>query len=287
MRPASLLLAVLGPAVLVGAGLLVWQSGGERENPSRGATQHVPDPGTRAADPSRARARPDLPDEPPLVAPSAPAKEPVLESTPPVASEPGARSEAALLFRVLDARTSEPVSAFEARLGQDFLRPLLDEKGRIRHDFPDGRARFPGVIEGFEGRNVQLAVLARGYGELRVPDLYVAPGRELDLGTLRLERVPRLTVRVLDGRTGEAVPGAFVTLLRAGIALAPEAQPPASADLDPWSGRTDPQGRVLLTSRPGEIVTLAVRHATHAPLDLELTLPLGEEHEETVRLPAR
>jgi hypothetical protein len=71
------------------------------------------------------------------------------------------------------------------------------------------------------------------------------------------------------------------------VALAPEDQPPTSADLDPWSARTDRDGRVLLTSRPGEVATLSARHATHVARDIELALPLGEEHEETVRLEPR
>jgi glucose/arabinose dehydrogenase len=98
-----------------------------------------------------------------------------------------------------------------------------------------------------------------------------------------------VAVRVLDALTGEPVPGARVTLLAAGAVPAPDVEPPAPGALDPWSARTGPDGRVLLTSRPGELATLSVRHAAHAALDVELSLPLSEEHEETVRLraPAR
>ena len=287
MRPASLFLAVLGAAALIGAALLARRIGSERPLSLQGAT---PDPygrATPAPDPGRgARDRPELTDEPTPVTMSSAGQEPGPESAPAVASEPGARPEAALLFRVVDARTVQPLTTFEARLGQAFLRPLLDERGRIRHDFPDGRARFPGLIEAREGKNVQLLILARGYQELRVPELYVAPGHELDLGTLRLERAPRLTVRVLDELTGEPVPGARVSLIASGAPPAPEDRPPTSSALDPWSARTDLDGRVLLTSRPGEPVTLSVRHATHLSRDVELSLPLSEEHEETVRLQA-
>ena len=288
MRAATALLGVLGPAALLGAGLFALRAGGARGASARPAPQSTIelDSLVPELDPEASRATSPL--EVPLStgAPASSVDPRSVEDGQAAAPQARARAETALLFTVVDARTAQPLSTFEARMGQAFLRPLLDEEGRIRHDFPEGRARFPGLIEGRAGEGVQLAITARGYAELRVPELFVAPGRELDLGTLRLERVPRIVVRVLDERSGEPVSGARVTLLAAGRAPEPEDRPPASAALDPWSARTDPDGRVLLTSRPGDHVTLAVRHATHAPLDAELVLPLSEEHEETVRLQA-
>lgn len=286
MRTATWLLVVLGASALLGVGYLALRGEGARGTSMR--------PRSRAAEESAA------PRSEPLLEPEGAASTPE-ESIPEAASplggargedagtdEPGPRSslEAALLFRVADARSAQPLETFEVRVGRSFLRPLLDQQGRIRHEFPEGRVSFPGLIEGRAGESVQLVILARGYRELRIPDVYVPPGGELDLGTLRLERVPRVTVQVLDELTDEPVAGARVSLLAAGSVPAPEERPALPAALDPWSARTDAAGCVLLTSRPGETVTLSVRHPQHQSLDAELLLPLSEEHRETVRLKA-
>lgn len=277
MRTATLLLAVLVPAALLGAGWLALRAGTAREAAVQPAPRGPESP-LPAAEPALARPAP-VPDD----APSAGRTDAQASGT--REPEPGPR-ETALIFRVVDGRNAEPLETFEVRAGQGFLRPLLDEQGRIRHLFPQGRVRFPGLIEGRAGESVQLAILARGYQELRLPELYVAPGRELDLGTLRLERAPRLTLQVLDDLTGEPVAGARVSLLAAGNDPPSDERPPLPAGLDPWSARTDAKGLVLLTSRPGETVTLTVRHAEHAPFDAQLLLPLAEEHRRTVRLGA-
>lgn len=282
MRTATTILAVLGPVALIGAGLFAWWAGASRQ-PSLRAR---PSGALELDTPANLEAARSAPQEPLLAVPpaSAPAAQAPVEDALARPPEPPARPGNALVFQVADGRTAQPLSTFEVRVGRAYLRPLLDDEGRIRHDFPEGRVRFPGVIEAGAGESVQLLVTARGFAELRVPELFVAPGRELDLGTLRLERVPRITVRVLDDLRGEPVFGARVSLLAAGSVPAPDERPPLPSALDPWSARTDRDGRVLLTSRPGEQVTLSVRHAAHAPLDTELFLPLSEEHEETVRL---
>ena len=77
-----------------------------------------------------------------------------------------------------------------------------------------------------------------------------------------------------------------MALLPSGVALEPDDRPVLSEALDPWRGRSDPEGRVLLSSRPGEQATLSVRHPDHAALDVQLLLPVSEEHQETVRLQA-
>jgi len=274
---------VLGPAALIGAGLFVLRAGGAREASLSSAESPESGAGLVEPGPAEAQALEELP----RVAPEGPAAgRSVGEAHP--EEDSGPRSpETALVFHVVDGRSGAALEEFEVRAGRSFLRPLLGAEGRIRHAFPGGEVRFPGLIEGRAGEDLQLAIVARGYEELRLPGLYVAPGRELDLGTLRLSRAPRLTVLVLDDLTGAPVAGARVTLLAANALAAPEGHPPLPGPLDPWSARTDRDGRVLLTSRPGEAARLSVRHGEHAPFDLALSLPLAEEHVESVRLRPR
>lgn len=276
-RPAAALVLLLGLAGLLAAGLFFLRSGPARETPAA----RVPGAGDMAHPAEEVEPIARLQEAAPETAPANP---PGAEQIAPATGVEPARAETALVFRVVDGASGEPLETFEARLGQRYLRPLLDEAGRTRQRFPGGVARFPGLVESGAGENVTLAILARGFEELRVPDLYVSPGRELDLGTLRLARAPRLHVLVLDDVTGRAVAGARVVLLAEGAALEPDARPVLSGSLDPFRARTEGDGRVLLGSRPGERARLAVRHDDYAPFDLELSLPLSREHAETVRL---
>ncbi len=282
MRVALPLIVLLGLATLLVAGLVFLGGGEARDAP------HSPDR-TGPAEPAQDLGVESAELRAPASSQELTATPGPLEPAPERAREIPAHPETALLFRVLDGRNGEPLSTFEVRLGQRFLRPLLDDEGRTRHDFPDGRVRCTGLVETQSGEEVVLAISARGFQELRVPALYVPPGRELDLGALRLERAPRIEVRVLDDRTGAPVTGARVVLLAQGSMLEPDMRPVSSDALDPFRARTDGDGRALLSSRPGEPGTLAVRHPDYAALDAELLLPLSEEHQETVRLlaPAR
>jgi hypothetical protein len=285
LRATLALTALIGLSVVLAAGLS-WLGGtpprpaAHVRGPSRTALPVPPAEGRAVVETLAPRpARGARADQGPPTPPSAGAQEcrgePLNPPSPP---------EATLRFRVADARTGQPVESLEVRLGQGFLRPLLDEEGRIRHHFPEGRVRFPDLIESRAGETVRLSVAARGYEELSLPQVFVPPGLELDLGTLWLQRSPRIEVRVLDERTGEPVAGARVALLAPGTAREPDSRPAASSHLDPYRTRTDRAGQALLTSRPGEAATLAVRHPGHAALDAELLLPLSDEHRESVRL---
>jgi hypothetical protein len=193
----------------------------------------------------------------------------------------------ALLFTVVDGRTGAPLEDFEVRLGPRFLRPVLDEDGRVRRSFPAGRVRCTDLIEPAEGAAFTLLVSARGYEELRRADVFVPAGDTLELGELRLARAPRLVVRVLDERTGLPIADALVSLRERGETDALRPEPAADAAFDPGQGRTDAQGRVMLASHPGTELVLRVRHADYAPFKRELALPLDEEHEVSVRLTPR
>ncbi len=196
------------------------------------------------------------------------------------------RPGTALVFQAVDARTSEPVTELEVRLGHLFLTPLADEAGRIRRDFPSGRVRFEDLFERGRTEKTALVIVARGYRELRLDDLHPVDGQDLDLGILRLEPAPVLDVRVLDGETGAPVSGARVTATEPAppIELAGHEHPGARAR-SPWlEGLSDREGRVRLDRPPGEPAQVLVSHADFAPALVEADPVSPGPAETTVRL---
>ncbi|HEX6882481.1 MAG TPA: hypothetical protein VF530_03810 [Planctomycetota bacterium] len=192
-------------------------------------------------------------------------------------------ADRALLFQVADARTGLAVTEFEVRLGRRHVRPLLDEEGRIRRHFPEGRVRWVAWAEEEEREPFELVVSARGYRELRVGALVDPVRNDYDLGRLLLEPVPRLVVRVVDEATQLPVEGARVTLMHA----VDKERPRDAQAFDPHGGRTDAEGRVTLSCFPGEEAVLSVRHSRYADLDRTLALTLAEEQLDTVQLAPR
>ena len=190
-------------------------------------------------------------------------------------------AEPVLTFEVVDARSGVALTEFEVRLGRGFARPLLDEEGRVQDAFPAGRVRWTRFLPDEETDSLDLVISARGYGELR-RDVLAPLGSELDLGRLGLEPVPRLVVHVQDADTGQAIRGALVTLECRSAGARPGGQA-----FDPYSGRTDAEGRVLLTSLPGQDCLLRVQHPQHLALERPLALGLGEQQSETVELRRR
>jgi protocatechuate 3,4-dioxygenase beta subunit len=204
--------------------------------------------------------------------------------------------EAAITFRVLDARTRAPLERFEVQSGTDWTSPLLDEDGRPRRLFPNGEARVGGLRPRSEHERVQLRVVATGYSEYSRADVAVRAGQELDLGAITLEPVPTVRVRVRDAR-GAPVAEAAVRLQRNAGEGRFEVRHSISVDDDEGveavefgegrSARTDAEGLAVLTSFGGESASLTVRAEGYAPFRLaELQLPAAESVEQEVRLTA-
>jgi protocatechuate 3,4-dioxygenase beta subunit len=182
--------------------------------------------------------------------------------------------ETALVFQVVDAVTSQPVTEMEVRVGKSFMLPLTDAKGQIRRIFTDGRARFENVLRRPLETHAELVIEARGYTTLRVGDLRPVAGRDLDLGVLRLERAQLVRVTVVDAATGGPVSGARVALTRP-PASGSAAGAPSSSAAALHEGVTDAEGRVQLNSLPGGFAILTASHADYAP---QQSAPLAQAH---------
>lgn len=191
--------------------------------------------------------------------------------------------ERALVFQVADARTGATLSDFEVRLGSGYGRPMLDDEGRIRRHFLEGRVRWVAWAEEEERSPFELVVSARGYREQRIGPLVASSHGDLELGRLLLEPMPRLVVTVLEAASRAPIEGARVTLVHA----VDQHRAGGSTAFDPHDGRTAANGQVLLSCFPGEEARLEVRHAGFVDLVKTLQLTLAEEQRETVQLARR
>jgi len=170
------------------------------------------------------------------------------------------KPEAALVFRVSDARSGLPLTELTVWAGVGNERVLQDDEGETVRLFPEGSVRYGGLRPKRGGKPVQLRVAASGYADHERKGIALAPGQTLDLGSIALvpERVVQATV--VDDRTGEPVEGARVVLgqksaeeLRSLLSNDPE------GDFFNISsvrfGRTDDRGQARLSSWPGKSAT--------------------------------
>jgi len=209
------------------------------------------------------------------------------------------KPETAIVCQVVDALSGEPLEQLSVMGGFGFSMPLEDENGRAQQKFPGGRVRFTNLIgRANPDQGARFSIRATGYRSYEREDLVVAPGTDLDLGVVRLERAPLVRVRVVDAQTGAPVVGARVSMseyrppsngnrmeFTAGAAIALDDETHQDLGFDGTSGKTDEQGRAQLTSKPGQTVVLRVAHAGHAAWEsAPLALPIDGDHEETVRL---
>lgn len=122
------------------------------------------------------------------------------------------RVESALVFRVVDEKTSAPIENFRVSAGVDWPEPLRDEDNSVIENHPEGRVRFTGIQAKKDGSKASLQIEATGYEFFEKKGIEIRAGEELELGTIRLKKVPLLLVRVVDDATGKPVRGARVTL---------------------------------------------------------------------------
>jgi len=208
---------------------------------------------------------------------------------------------AALVFRVVDAATGAPLTDFEVRTGSAWLSPEVED-GAVKHRWPEGLVRLESFRQGLAGSDgdaLKVEVAAIGYETFERAGLVLTGSDELDLGVVRLERIPVVRVEVRDDRTGAPLEGAAVSLCPEGEDLEPGVRTMSvrmSSDEgsgpmvytdgpQPQTGSTDASGLCVLNSLPGQAAVIRVRAEDRAPYASEvLELPRVGDLDHRVRL---
>jgi len=203
--------------------------------------------------------------------------------------------EGAVTFRVVDARTGQPIERLRVEAGIQWPAPQMGEDGKPRTLYPGGVVRVGGLRPASSSERVTLNLYATGYEDWGRSDLALRAGQELDLGVIELEPVPLVRVRVTEAKGGAPIEGASVRVTKeqGGDALSMRRSIAVSADggtdsIEFGEGRsatTDADGWAELSSFEGDTVTVAVRAKGFAPYRFPgLFLPRGESLEHRAEL---
>jgi len=208
---------------------------------------------------------------------------------------------AALTFQVVDGESGQPLTDFEVLAGSSWLAPDIED-GKIKRHYPEGRVRIEDLRQSVglsASELVRVQVHATGYESFERGEIAFAGNEEVDLGVVRLKRVPVVRVEVLDDRTREPVEGATVSLIPEGevrdpssvtmnvrIAATPGEEPVVYTEgSEQRTGVTDEHGICVLSSLPGEAAVIRVRNEDHAPYSSEvLDLPLTGDFDHRAEL---
>jgi hypothetical protein len=228
-----------------------------------------------------------------------------------VTAEPGARGvelehlvETALVFQVVDHETGLPLERFDVAAGLRFPMPMRGDSGRSVREHPEGRVRFTALRPTPGNDHATLRVEATGYETFERSDITVSAGIDTDIGIVRLEKAPTVTVTVVEETTGKPIsrarvrleevrssgPGSFTSMTAEISVDSDDHDHPALDDLElpmlggSESARTNKAGVATLTSMPGKEVQIVVRGKGFAPYKSEpMTLPIGKDLEYDVR----
>jgi uncharacterized GH25 family protein len=213
--------------------------------------------------------------------------------------------ETAIVFQAVDGKSGQPVTDLSVQAGYSFPMPLMDEQGRPVRRFPEGRVRYGALPSaprsggaGSTAQGLKLRVEAAGYQVLDRDDVAVVEGQDNDLGVVRLDPAPVVSVLVLDDATGAPVAQASVGLVEdrgsnegdhRSVSFSTDDED--SGDVEAFApgsaqrAKTGADGRASVTSLPGKTVRLAVRGEGYAKYRSEpIALPMEESLERTVRL---
>jgi len=209
---------------------------------------------------------------------------------------------ASVRFQVVDAISGEPiedlhVSTVQGGGGASMSTALNGPDGRVQRAYPGGQVQVPEIFLGMG--STRVLVRSPGYADFEQGPLQLTVGQELDLGVLRMQRVPVVEVLVRAAATGQPIEGARVEL-----APAPEARDEGGApgrggrrerrfeiNAGARAGQggffaeargneaiTDANGIARLNSLPGQRARVDVRCAGFAPARLDaLELPADQD----------
>lgn len=199
------------------------------------------------------------------------------------------RAPMGITFRVVDANSGQACTAYNASVGNSWFRPAgFGMQGTDEHE--DGITTIESVDVQGSSSKTDLRISAEGYSPLSLEDVVLMPGVVKDLGELRLDPVPMITVEVLDESTGKPIKGARVRLSEMPMQVAGGERRMAfsfGSDSDEGVGsevsrilggqanrsKTDSAGIAAVASMPGKRCKLAVTHRSYAGeqlLDLDL-----------------
>lgn len=169
---------------------------------------------------------------------------------------------AAVRFQVVDALSGEPieelhVSTVQGGGGANMATVLNGADGRVQRAYPGGLVHVPEIFLGMGATRV--LVRATGYADLEHGPLQLAVGQELDLGVLRMQRVPVVEVLVRAAATGQPIEGARVE-----IAAAPEPETRDANDGPGRGGRRERRFEISAGARAGEPVVFGESRGNEA-----------------------
>ncbi|MDF1798039.1 MAG: carboxypeptidase-like regulatory domain-containing protein [Planctomycetota bacterium] len=189
---------------------------------------------------------------------------------------------------VVKASDGRPLEDFSVSYGSGYLRQLEADGEPVEHH-PGGKVLLDELrINVWNSEPFKVSVQAAGFKTLE-REFELVEGEVLAGGLFQLESAPVMTVKVLDAATQQPIEGARVSLTIgskgdteltfAGWGAVMDDEAGARTN----RGRTDAAGIALLTSFPGEVAQLEVRHEDHTDWELEeLVLPASGPAEQEV-----
>jgi len=192
-----------------------------------------------------------------------------------------------LSFQLVDAKTRQPIEKLyaSARVGTPMI--FIEEEKKDEALYPEGRVQLDDLRPRSSADRATLDVEATGYQKLHRAEIALVVGGATDLGVIELQRMPTLSVKVVDAGTRAPIADARVELrvveseagedggspgggsFRARRAVRVEENHNGEVITSYGSAvataRTDAQGMATLNAAPGKQGKLQVQAAGYAP----------------------